>query len=334
MRAVYAEAAGRFDVTDLPDPEPRAGEVVVKVSHCTICGSDVKLLNGVMGDIRFPLVPGHEWSGVVVEAPPELSHLVDRPVVADILQACGGCRYCNVGQPNLCPDLVEPGLTINGAFAEYVAVEADRVHTLPDGVSLRDACLIEPLAVVLYALRRLPVRLGQRVAILGGGGIGQLLAQAVRRAGAAEVALIDPHPERRAIAERLGADTVLDPGEVGRLTEDPESQPDLVFDVAGRAEAFRTALDLVAPGGRIAAVGYSGGDTVVIEPSVFMRKLIDVRGVLSPTGTWEEAVEHAERGTIDLASLVTHELPLADFEQGFRLAEDRSDGAIRVAIRS
>ena len=334
MKAVVAEAADRFEVREVEEPERQRDEVLVKVSHCTVCGSDVKMLRGVMGDIRFPVIPGHEWSGVVVEAPPELRHLVDRPVVADILQSCGGCRNCNLGRHNLCPELTEPGLTVAGAFAEYVAVKADRVHALPESISLRDACLIEPLAVVLYALRRLPVSLGQRAVILGGGGIGQLLAQAVRRSGAASVVLVDPHPERRAVAEALGCDLTLAPEEVADTADEPALQADIVFDAAGRANAFRTALDLVVPGGRIAAIGYAGSDSVVIEPAVFMRKLLDVRGVLSPTGTWDEALINVEHGSIQLAPLVTHEVALDDFPSAFQLAADRSDGAIRVAVRS
>jgi 2-desacetyl-2-hydroxyethyl bacteriochlorophyllide A dehydrogenase len=333
MRALLAEAPNRFAVEDVREPERRSDEVLVRVSYCTICGSDVKLLRGAMGDIRFPLVPGHEWSGVVVEAPPAYRHLVDRPVVADILQACGGCRYCASGRHNLCPDLEEPGLTLDGAFAEYVAVKVQQVHLLPESIPLREACVIEPLAVVLYALRRLPVAEGERVAILGGGGIGQLLVQAAARAGASSVVLVDPHPERRALARQLGATRVLAPEEIAVLQEDETLLPDLVFDAAGHAEAFRTALEIAAPGGRIGAIGYSGSQVVAIEPSIVMRKLLDIRGVLSPTGTWDEAVDLVARGEFKAAPLVTHDLPLDDFPRGFQLAAERLDGAIRVAIR-
>jgi 2-desacetyl-2-hydroxyethyl bacteriochlorophyllide A dehydrogenase len=333
MRALVAEAPGRFEVREVRDPERRSDEVVVKVAHCTICGSDIKLLRGAMGDIRFPLVPGHEWSGVVAEAPAAFRHLVGRPVVADILQACGGCRYCNSGRHNLCADLEEPGLSLDGAFAEYVAVKASQLHPLPESLPLREACLIEPLAVVLYALRRVPVAAGERVAILGGGGIGQLLVQAVLRSGAASVAVVDPHPERRSLALRLGAALALPPEEAGLLWEDEDRRPEVVFDAAGRAEAFRTALEIAAPGGRVGAIGYSGSEAIAIEPSIVMRKLLDIRGVLSPTGTWDEAVDLVARGGIQTGPLLTHDLPLAEFSTAFQLAEERRDGAVRVAVQ-
>jgi 2-desacetyl-2-hydroxyethyl bacteriochlorophyllide A dehydrogenase len=333
MRALVAEAADRFEVREVKEPDLRSDEVMVRVAYCTICGSDLKLLRGAMGDIRFPLVPGHEWSGVVVEAPSAHRHLMGRQVVADILQACGGCRYCATGRHNLCPDLEEPGLTLDGAFAEYVAVKARLLHPLPEAIPLREACLIEPLAVVLYALQRLPVRLGQRVAILGGGGIGQLLVQAAMLAGAASVALVDPHPERRALAQSLGADRTLAPQEVAVLAEDEALRPDLVFDAAGRAAAFRTALEVAAPGARVGALGYSGSEVVALEPSIVMRKLLDIRGVLSPTGTWTEAVDLVARGHIRTAPLLTHDFRLQEFPVAFRLAAERRDGAVRVVVQ-
>src|SRR6185503_15786545 len=108
-------------------------------------------------DIAFPLIPGHEWSGEVVAAPPRFKHLLGRPVVSDILQGCNQCLNCVRGYRNLCRKLVEPGISANGGFAEYVVVRGEYVQALPDSLPISLACMVEPLAVVLYALKRLPL---------------------------------------------------------------------------------------------------------------------------------------------------------------------------------
>lgn len=337
MQALVAEAPNRFAVKQMPLPRPAEGEVLIRIAHSTICGSDVKLLRGRMEDVSFPLVPGHEWCGVVAAAPDGLRHLEGQRVVADILQGCGGCRYCRRGEANLCPDLVEPGLSTHGSFAEFLTVPAANLFPLPPTLPFPLACLVEPLAVVLYALRRVPVTDGETVLLLGAGGIGQLLSLAARQRGAGCILVADPHPERRDAARRLGATEVLPPEqhELERFFDaNPSLRPDVVFDVAGRGEAVRTAAEVVRPGGRIGLLGYAGTEQVALPASIFMRKLLDVRGVLSPTGTWRQAIEMLAERAIDPSPLLTHERPLEDFAQAFALTEGRWDGALRVVVRS
>lgn len=333
MAAVVVAKPGCYQVREVPRPTPKPDEVLVRVLHSAVCGSDLRLIKGVMEDIAFPLIPGHEWSGEVVEAPRRFQHLIGQHVVSDILQSCKQCANCIRGYSNLCRKLVEPGISTNGGFAEYVAVRGEYVHALPPTLPVSLACMVEPLAVVLYALRLLPLEGGECVLIFGGGGIGQLLAQAVRLAGAAKVIVVDHHDERLAVALQLKADIVLNPRKAALASVlTGNSIPDLVFEACGDATAFRDCLDVVKDGGRVGVIGYSGNQSVTIKPTIFMRKLLGVQGVLSPTGTWFEAIDLLSARKIEVEPLLTHRMPLERFADAFTLAASRTDGVIRVVL--
>jgi 2-desacetyl-2-hydroxyethyl bacteriochlorophyllide A dehydrogenase len=335
MKALVATAPNKFQLESIQIPVPGPDDVLVQVHGCTICGSDVKLLCGNMGGVAFPVVPGHEWSGTVVETGRNMRRLINRRVVANILQSCGGCAECTRGRPNLCTSLIEPGLTAQGAFAEFIVVPGRTIHVLPDAVQSDIACLIEPLSVARYAFDRQPARPSDRVLILGGGGIGLLILSILRSEGLEQVVLADPHEARRSLALRLGALatftswTELKP----RLHEVFGADPDVVYHAASRATAFAEAVAAVRPGGRICIVGYSGHDTVPIAPSDFAVKLLDVRGSLSPTADLNVVTSLIYSGRIDPRPLLTHSLPLERFRDAFYLAQARADGAVRVLVQ-
>jgi threonine dehydrogenase-like Zn-dependent dehydrogenase len=335
MRVIQASGPKNFGLIQMPMPRASAGRALVRVDACSLCGSDLKLLRGEMGGVDFPIVPGHEWCGTILESQGQLDW-AGRRIVADILENCGGCRYCASALPNLCNSLVEPGLTLNGAFAEFITVPIENIHFIPDSMESGEACLIEPLAVVLYGLKRVPVTEPDRVLILGGGGIGQLLLRAAKRHHPDWIALADPHPERRRAAERGGADVTFDSGDgsLEALAAALEGQrpPTLVFEVSGNSGGFLNALEVVEKGGRVGLVGYAGHQVVSFTPSTVMVKLLSVHGILSPTGTWSEAIGLVGRGDIETQSLLTHRFSLSDFPQAYETMATRRDGAIRVVV--
>ncbi|HWT29796.1 MAG TPA: alcohol dehydrogenase catalytic domain-containing protein [Propylenella sp.] len=335
MQALVASGPNSFKVESIRAPEPTRDSVLVQVECCTICGSDVKLLAGTMKDIRFPLVPGHEWSGTVVGAGADVKHLIGRHVVSDILQSCGRCTNCQTQRPNLCLSLIEPGLSAQGAFAELIAVPARTVRVLPEAMPLDIACLVEPLSVALYAVDRQPVVPNDRVLILGGGGIGLLILQIVRLMGLERVALVDPHPRRREVAVALGATAVAPSCEAFEQESMAEfgGPPTMVYHAASRANAFAQAVRVVEAGGRIGVVGYTGDEAVEIRPSDVMVKLLDIRGVLSPTADLNRAIDLLANGHVRAEPLLTHDHPLDEFEAALDLIAGRRDGAIRVRVR-
>lgn len=333
MKGALFEAPHRIAVADLPDPVRGGDEAVVRVLGATICGSDLTILDGRMGGVSYPLVPGHEWVGEVVDAGPEHRALVGKRVVSDILESCGGCANCRRDLPNLCGNLVEPGLTRPGAFAEYLSVRTANLIELPESIDTAQAPLIEPLSVALYALRRVPVAPGATVAVMGGGGIGQLIAAACVASGTS-VGLVDPHPHRRALAAGRPGCTAFAPD--AALTEQWLDSglpaPDCVFEASGDPAALASAIDLVREAGTIGVVGYAGTAPASIEPAKIMTKLITIRGVLSPTGTWHDAIDQVASGKVSLHGIVTHTFALGSIADAFDLMRKRSDGAVRVAV--
>ncbi len=179
MKAAVVQAPGDLAITEIPDPAPRDHEVVVAVDTCGICGTDVHVLDGDYGVVRYPVIPGHEFGGVVVEVGRAVRGLATGTRVAvDPMDYCDACAMCRAGWTNMCLDGGGLGTTAPGALADYVAVNGARCEPLPDELGLGEAGLVEPLACVLHAVDRLGPVLGQDVLVLGAGPIG-LLASAL-----------------------------------------------------------------------------------------------------------------------------------------------------------
>jgi (R,R)-butanediol dehydrogenase/meso-butanediol dehydrogenase/diacetyl reductase len=252
------ERPGELTVEDRPVPDVGPDDVLLEVSHCGICGSDIHFVLEGWG--RPGSVEGHEWSGRVVAVGDAVtSWRIGDQVVGGPSPRCGTCAYCRDGRPSLCTGRNTPGMSAHrdGAFAEYILVDQAGVLPVPDGLSMRAAALAEPLAVALHGLTRGGVRAGQRLLITGAGPIGALSVAAARARGVTDIVVSEPHPRRRALAERLGAQTV-DPAS---LTA-PASPGDTVaapFDVAlecsGHAGAMEAALAQLKRGGTLVFVG-------------------------------------------------------------------------------
>ena len=227
----------------------------------------------------------------------------------------------------------ELGFSLDGAHADYLVTLARSVRVLPPGVSLRAAALAEPLGVALYGTRRARVGPGDRALVLGAGPIGLLAMQACRAAGAREVWQADPRPERRALAERLGATGTLDVTreDLAAALARAGVVPDVVLECSGSPSAFAAALRAVRPGGRVGVLGYYSDERVEIRPSDIMMRDLEVIGAVCPTGTWEAAIELLAAGRVDTDALITHVLPLERFDEAYRLARG-GPGVIKVVL--
>jgi threonine dehydrogenase-like Zn-dependent dehydrogenase len=258
MRVAVYRGRGELGVEERPVPTVGPRDVLLEVSHCGICGSDIHFILDGWG--RPGSIEGHEWSGRVVAVGDDVTQWrVGDAVVGGPSPRCGECEYCRQGRPSLCTGRHTPGLSVHtdGAFAEYTLASEDSLRRIPDGVPLRAAALAEPLAVALHGLTRGGVQAGQRLLVTGAGPIGTLSVAAARARGVTDIVVSEPHPKRRDLAARLGARTVtpdelVTPSSPGDVVDEPF---DVALECSGHAVAMESALAQLKRGGTLVLVG-------------------------------------------------------------------------------
>lgn len=276
MKAVIFDAVGQPLRNDTrPDPAPAPDEVVLRVAGCGICGSDLHITEDPEPfGIGPGFVLGHEIAGEVVAAGAGVRDLRPGDRVAVVpMRGCGHCPRCVAGDPARCPDMV----LIGGGYADHVTVAARQCQRLPDGVALADAALAEPLAVALHCIVRSGMKPGCRVAVIGAGPIGLLVAFWARRMGASHVAVADLHDHQRDRALALGATgfALSGPGLSENLADLCGGAPDIVFECVGKRGLLQAATEAVRLQGKVIGVGLCiGGDDW--DPFVALSKEIDL----------------------------------------------------------
>jgi threonine dehydrogenase-like Zn-dependent dehydrogenase len=305
MRAAVVQAPGDLAITRVPDPVPRDHEVVVAVDTCGICGTDVHVLDGDYGVVRYPVIPGHEFGGVVVAVGRAVRGLsAGTRVAVDPMDYCDACSMCRSGWTNMCLNGGGLGTTAPGALAEYVAVNGARCEPLPEELGLGEASLVEPLACVLHAVDRLGPVLGRDVLILGAGPIG-LLATALLDMSGGRVDLVDGKADRLDIGSRFGA------RRVGTSVGDLDATWDVVVDATGNPAAVADGLAVTRRAGRIALLGVAGpGRSFAFEPFDIVARELTVVGVNSVRHTFGRAARLLAAGTLPVGLLHERPLPL------------------------
>jgi threonine dehydrogenase-like Zn-dependent dehydrogenase len=294
MRAAVYRGKDDVVVEQVPVPRLGAHEVLLSVSHCGICGSDVHFVLEGWG--RPGSIEGHEWSGRVIAVGDEVERWsVGDEVIGGPTPRCGECEYCRAGRPALCIARNTPGMSVHrdGAFAEYVRSHEDGLMRVPEGVPIREAALAEPLAVALHGLTRGGVCAGQRLLVTGAGPIGALSVAAARARGVDDIVVSEPHPKRRALAERLGA-TAVDPEDL-RSPASPGDVVDRAFDVAvecsGNRAAMEAALGQLKRGGTLVLVG-AGIHAPRFDPNrILLNELVITGSFVYDADGFERALE-------------------------------------------
>jgi L-iditol 2-dehydrogenase len=326
MRVARLHGVADLRLSDEPVPVPGPGMSLVKVTAVGICGSDLHWwAEGGIGDavLEQPLVPGHEAAGIIADGPRRGERVAIDPALA-----CGTCRPCRSGYPNLCPGIRFAGHgTQDGAMREYLAWPSDLLHPLPDALTDADGAMLEPLGVAIHAAGLGHLRPGGSAAVAGCGPIGLLLIQVLRAAGTAWVAAFDPLPHRRQAASRLGADLTADPAQAGLQADRQEVTGDGVdtaFEMAGADGAVQLAMAAARPGGRVVLGGIPGDDWTRFQASVARRKGLTIAMVRRMNQTYPQAIGLAAAGKVDLPSLVSHRFPLAHAQDAFGMAALRA----------
>lgn len=321
-----------MELIEIEPPQRRPGEVLVRITAGGICGTDVaiwKWHEAVVGQYapRFPLVVGHEFAGIV-EASDDVAIGVGAVVAVNPQIACGRCRYCGMGRPTLCDDRRLMGGRIDGGWTERVSVPARNVYALPPGSDAAVAPLLEPLAVATHAvIERVPVRAGDVVAVIGAGPIGMLCAVLARAAGASKVMMtgVGADAQRLRLAESLGIVGVdidaRDPLAVLRRLQ--ADGADIVYETSGVASTLDQAVGMARRGGSVGLIGLCHGPSTLRSTPIVLKEiaLIGSRGYNETT--WRHTMTVLPQVATDVRKLVTHELPLQDFERALQMVERR-----------
>ena len=343
MKALVLTAPGRFDVRSIADPRPRSGEILLRTETCTICGTDMRVLDGrKTRGIRYPSVIGHEIAGVVAETGSSETGFDrgDRVCIAPVIP-CHACSACLEGRENACRRRQAIGYEFNGGFAEYVlvpevAVRFGHAVRIPATVSFEEAALAEPLACCINGYRKAGIALGDSVLIVGAGPIGLMQAQLARAGGAKQIIVSEPHPYRREQALRNGAHTVVDPNAETLSDVVPDMTEgrgvDAVILAIGIPGVINDLLRVVRVGGRVNLfAGFAGTGECSIEANLIHYNEITVNGTTAATRhDYLTAVSLISSGRVDLKGLVTHRFGLEAFQSAYEL--QRSGDALKIAI--
>lgn len=310
MRAVRQVEAQRLEVVAEQVPVPAGEELLIRVSGCGICGSDLSSFK--MG--LFDGVPGHELAGVVEAVGPGVEGWAPGDAVGiDPRLPCGECEECRSGNSHRCVDAMTRKTVHPGGFAELVVAPLSVVRRLPEGLEPELACLAEPLAVALHGIGRADFRAGQDAIVVGLGSIGLLCVAALRHLGAGRIHGIDPVAARRRLATRVGAASVFeDGGEArGSLLGAP-----VVLECSGRPEALPLAIDLAAPGGHVSLLGIALAE-VTLVPVMWVIREITVRGCINSSGEdYRRALAMLARDP-GIGRIVTTRIPLGELPAMF-----------------
>lgn len=315
-------------IEEAPIPRPREGEVLVGITRVGICASDVHFYReGRIGPTQIcePLVLGHEAAGVVVAVGANAdSSLQGQRVAIEPGVPCRSCEMCRIGRYNLCPDIAFFAFPpTDGALTEYVSIDARFVHRVSDRIDDDCAALIEPLAVAINAVKRVEIEQGDFVTVTGTGSIGLLCTQLAAMKGAV-VTAVDPRQEARELAGRFGASRAIDP------VADALPRADVHLECSGNPEAILRGIDSLAPGGSSVLVGV-GPDQVSIPLTALRRRELTVTSSFRYANVYPEAIELAERGEIDLKSLISNRCTLTEVAKAF---DDWLESGTRTHIKT
>jgi len=348
MRAIVLTGPNQHEIRDdVPVPKPGPMEVLCKVDSVAICGTDVHIYEGRFPGRwpkKYPFIPGHEWSGTVVEVGPNADVLgwqAGQRVAGTSHAGCGYCRMCRGGRYNLCENYGrEPlhhqyGHYSQGADAEYVVHSVKSVFPLPDEIDLEYGAMVDTASIALHSVKRPGINPGDTVVVVGSGPMGFLTADCALALGAARV-IVTGSGDRLVRAKDMGFPTIdyrsEDPvAEVRRLTNGKGA--DVAIDTGGTTQSIRQAVDVLAKGGRVAFTGVpTEGDTALPMQKIVLEE-IDLFGVRANRNTMEEVMPLIASGRVRVKPLVTHRFPLEDYGQALNTFADRVDGALKVLVQ-
>ena len=341
MKSLLLTEYSHLELTDMPQPQPGPGEVLIRVAACGICGSDVHGYDGTSGRRIPPIVMGHEAAGIVTSIGPGISRFKsgDR-VTFDSTVYCGECSFCRTGQVNLCDNRQVIGVSCgdyrrHGAFAEYISIPERILYSLPDSMSFPEAAMLEAVSVALHAVHVSQAKPGQSALVIGAGMIGLLTLQAARAAGCSPVFIADIDSTRLELARKLGADETLhlSGAELASAISSRTGNlgADVVYEAVGRTETIASAIDNVRKGGTVTLIG-----NITPEVKIHLQKVVSreirLQGTAASSGEYPEAIELISSGKITVKPLITAVAPLEDGPQWFQRLYSHEPNLMKIVL--
>ena len=334
MKALMLKAVGLVDLAEIPLPIIGKDQLLIKTGAATICTSDLNDIRSNPFGISLPVVIGHEGAGTVTAAGEKVQDF--RPgdrVATHPVHPCGACQACLAGMGHLCLNMVHFGINLQGTMAEYYVVRQDRARHIPAGMDFPLASLVEPVSVCLEALAQAKLSAGGSLLIIGDGPFGVLLARLASAFGLTKTVIVGRHDFRLSFAGKaikINAKKAPDPLKAIR-----DSADGLGFDAAilgaGNRQAFSECLQCLKPKGRLVVFSAIPGETPVDLYSVHIKELV-ILGACNDQNRFDEAVNMLSNPDLGIAEVITHRLPLHEYEHALNLAETGREEAMKVSF--
>jgi L-iditol 2-dehydrogenase len=328
---------GKIDFNNKEIPELEAGQVLIKTMRIGVCGSDIHVYHGKHPYTSYPVVQGHEVSGEIIRTGDEVSDLkAGDKVTIQPQVVCGKCYPCMHGSYHICDELKVMGFQTTGTASEYFVADIDKVLKLPDSMSFDEGAMVEPAAVAVHALGRGGDVKGKKILVLGGGTIGNLVAQAAKGMGAAAVMITDLSDYRLKIAEECGVDYCINSGkeDIGKAVIDKfgADKADLILECVGVNVTIDQAIGNARKGSDIIAVGVFGDKAKIDLGLVQDRELRIIGTLMYQKCDYEKAIELIEAGKVKLKPLITDHFSFRDYVKAYEYIEQQKDRVMKVMI--
>lgn len=338
MRQAVMVSPGKIEFGDVDRPRCLPDQALVRIRRIGICGSDVHVYHGTHPFTGYPVIQGHEFSGEVIEVGSAVENAelsVGRKVTCETQVTCGRCRPCRTGRYHVCDELRVRGFQTPGVAQEVAALPADKLIPLPERFSFDEGALMEPAAVGVHATARAGIDTGAVVVVVGAGPIGMMVALAAKARGASRVLVSELSEARRRMVEQLGIDEVVDPREepLGQAVRNRLGEaPDVIIECVGTQASLSAVFEAAGKGIRLVAVG-----VYPEQPRVDMARVVEweldlVGSMMYRREDWLQAVRWVDEGRMNVAPLVTHHYPFADYLAAYRWLDDHADQAMKVMI--
>jgi len=346
MKACVLHGAGDIRYEEVPQPKPKADEVLIKIKACGICGSDIPRIFK-KGTYSFPTIPGHEFSGKIVEIGKNVNSLQinNRGSIIPLIP-CRDCLFSQVGDYELCDNYNYLGSRCNGGFAEYAVVPHKNFVSIPENITFKEAAMVEPASVALHVVRKMNIDIGDTVAIIGGGTIGLVIAQLVRICGAKDILIIDIDDKKLETAKKLKFINTINSSKnncaewIKSFTKGKGA--DVVIEAAVGSIALPLAIKIAKKNGKIGLIGDTSSETL-LSSEVYhqiLNKQLQLNGSWNskfselPKNEWKVIIDLISRKNLDLLSLITHNIGLSETIFTLNMMKNKEQFYIKVLINN